>query len=341
MLEYFTIKKLKKRQAEKAQAQKGKGHADTAALSEAQTPFSPILPDAEQQYLERIVSEDHSSPSAPHGDTEQVILTTDDPNSSNVHIYPRSSLTKARSPTDETEDIILSTTDPANSTAHVEKALGAEDVAAAEAAGVQKKGKRMLFLRGTFSKKTKPPPAMIAAEIESEEHDLTAILDKLSLTATNNRAFSLSPASLELVQKFTLILKDLVNGVPTAYDDLTSLLDTSQEQLQHTFASLPSSLQKLVRTLPTKLTSTLAPELLAAATEAQGVAGAGGSLLSVPSLKALVTKPGAVAGLLKGVMNVLKLRWPAFVGTNVLWSLGLFGESHCPLYLSDVGTKGD
>jgi hypothetical protein len=44
-------------------------------------------------------------------------------------------------------------------------------------------------------------------------------------------------------------------------------------------------------------------------------------------LKDLVTKPGAVVSLLKAIMNALKLRWPAFMGTNVLLSLALFGKS--------------
>jgi hypothetical protein len=127
--------------------------------------------------------------------------------------------------------------------------------------------------------------------------------------------------------------------VPTAYDDLVKLLDDSSSQLQKSYSKLPHYLQKLVTSLPTKLTSTLAPELLATATEAQGLnasaataAGASGGLkaaaskagLVIPSLKELVTKPGAVIGMLKAIMNILKLRWPAFIGTNVLLSLGLF-----------------
>ena len=110
---------------------------------------------------------------------------------------------------------------------------------------------------------------------------------------------------------------------------------------------LPSFLQKLITQLPTKLTGTLAPELLAVATEAQafntsgvtasassggGMAGAAKRFLKPTSLKDLVTKPGAVVSLLKAIMNALKLRWPAFMGTNVLLSLGLFGKStHPPL----------
>jgi hypothetical protein len=139
------------------------------------------------------------------------------------------------------------------------------------------------------------------------------------------------------VQKFTVILKDLVNGVPTAYDDLVHLLDDSQGTLAKSYDHLPSFLQKLITQLPTKLTGSLAPELLAVATEAQafGAASAGASggfsaaaksFLKPTSLKDLVTKPGAVVGLLKTIMNALKLRWPAFMGTNVLLSLGLFGK---------------
>jgi len=50
-----------------------------------------------------------------------------------------------------------------------------------------------------------------------------------------------------------------------------------------------------------------------------------GVKVRVPNLKDLVTKPGAVATLLRSIMNFLKLRFPAFAGMNVLWSLALFG----------------
>jgi hypothetical protein len=107
--------------------------------------------------------------------------------------------------------------------------------------------------------------------------------------------------------------------------------------LAKSYDHLPSFLQKLITQLPTKLTGSLAPELLAVATEAQafntagasatggGLGAAAKSFLKPTSLKDLVTKPGAVVGLLKTIMNALKVRWPAFMGTNVLLSLGLFG----------------
>jgi hypothetical protein len=132
-----------------------------------------------------------------------------------------------------------------------------------------------------------------------------------------------------------------VNGVPTAYDDLVGLLNDSQGTLEKSYNHLPGFLKKLIAQLPTKMTGSLAPELLAVATEAQGLGGgeaaagaaaAGGiggaakNFLKVSSLKDLVTKPGAVISMLKAIMNFLKLRFPAFMGTNVLLSLGLFGK---------------
>ena len=86
------------------------------------------------------------------------------------------------------------------------------------------------------------------------------------------------------------------------------------------------------------MSKTITPEILAAAAEKHGVksryadmaakgAGKAGLKVKVPSLKDLVTKPGAVAGMLKAIMNFLKLRFPAFLGLNVLYSLALFGQS--------------
>lgn len=187
-----------------------------------------------------------------------------------------------------------------------------------------------------YKEKLKPDPKVSPVEASKEEDDINRVLDDLNLSAENNRAFSISAESQELVRKFTVILKDLVNGVPTAYDDLVGLLEDSQGTLAKTYDHLPSFLKKLITQLPNKMTSNLAPELLAVATEAQalgkgegsasGLSGAAKDFFKIGSLKDLVTKPGAVVGLLKTIMNALKLRWPAFMGTNVLLSLALFGK---------------
>ena len=146
---------------------------------------------------------------------------------------------------------------------------------------------------------------------------------------------------LTSARRFKLVLKDLVNGVPTAYGDLESLLTNSENQMQRSFEHLPSPLQKLVKQLPSKMTQSVGPEVLAAAAEKQGLhskytdqaahaAEKMGLKVRVPTLKDLVTKPGAVAGMLKAIMNFLKLRFPAFLGMNVLYSLALFGTSSGP-----------
>ncbi|KAI2609424.1 uncharacterized protein GGS25DRAFT_484742 [Hypoxylon fragiforme] len=169
-------------------------------------------------------------------------------------------------------------------------------------------------------------------ETQKEEIDIARVLEDLNLaSSTDNKVFSLSRESAETLRRFTQVLKDLVNGVPTAYGDLVNLIEDRDNVLARSYEKLPKSLKKLVAQLPDKLTSSLGPELLAVAAEAQGLkvgeeAGKEGAkkLLSAGNLMELVTKPGAVVGLLKGIVNALKVRWPAFVGTNVLWSVAVF-----------------
>ncbi|KAI9755727.1 MAG: hypothetical protein M1815_004722 [Lichina confinis] len=170
-------------------------------------------------------------------------------------------------------------------------------------------------------------------EAATENNDIAAMLDKLSLEAGNNKAFSLSNESRELVKQFTQILKDIVNGVPTAYDDLMKLFDNSQEQLDKTYNNLPAPLQKLIKALPTKLTKTMGPGMVAAAAQEQGASsGEAGDMkaaatkagVRMPSVQDMITKPGAIVGMLKAIMNFLKLRFPAFLGTILLLALWYF-----------------
>jgi len=173
-------------------------------------------------------------------------------------------------------------------------------------------------------------------EAEKEQEDISSILDQLNLSAVNNRAFSFSKESQKLMAEFTQILKDIVNGVPTAYDDLEKLLTRSEGQLDKLFLAMPPFLQTLVKSLPAKMTSTLGPEFLAATSEKPGAdakylnaessKSTGKKKRSrIPSLKSLVGEKGAVAGMLRSILNFLKLRFPAVLtGTNVLMSLAVF-----------------
>ncbi|KAJ5793956.1 hypothetical protein N7457_000555 [Penicillium paradoxum] len=174
------------------------------------------------------------------------------------------------------------------------------------------------------------------ADKDKDAEDMTDILERLNLAADNNRVFSISDETQELLRKFKLIFKDLINGVPTAYGDLEMLLTNGNRQLQETYTKLPSPMQKLIEKLPERWTETLAPEMLAVAAERAGKSGvnmenvgkaaaaAEKMGISVPSLKELVSKPAALVGMLRSIMAFLRARFPAVMGMNVLWSLALF-----------------
>lgn len=173
-------------------------------------------------------------------------------------------------------------------------------------------------------------------EAQKDQEDMTDILERLNLAADNNRVFSISDDTQELLRKFKLIFKDLINGVPTAYHDLEMLLTNGNRQLQDTYTKLPGFLQKLIEKLPEKWTETLAPEMIAVASEratqsgvnmenvGKAAAAAEKIGLNVPSLKELVSKPAAIIGMLRSIMTFLRARFPAVLGMNVLWSLALF-----------------
>ncbi|USP73749.1 hypothetical protein yc1106_01023 [Curvularia clavata] len=170
-------------------------------------------------------------------------------------------------------------------------------------------------------------------ETQQQDKELTDILDQLNLSAVNNRVFSFSKESEDLLNKFKQVLKDLVNGVPTAYNDLEKLFTDYDNQLKKMYANLPPFLQNLVKSLPAKLTATLGPEIMAASAEKPGFdaqaagksKGKKGMLPQVPSLKSLLSAQGAVATALRSIVNFLKFRFPALAtGTNVIMSLAVF-----------------
>lgn len=190
----------------------------------------------------------------------------------------------------------------------------------------------------------KPNEDNVVSDVEAkkEEEDMAVVLEKLNLAAINNRVFSVSDETQELLQRFNQVFKDLVNGVPTAYDDLESLLTNGDRQLQKTFNHLPKFLQKLIAQLPHRMTDTIAPELMAVAAargekigndntkaakpaKPEGAAKKAG--FKTPALKDLVGKPGAIASMMRSIITFLRARFPAFLGMNVLWSLALFGKS--------------
>jgi hypothetical protein len=191
---------------------------------------------------------------------------------------------------------------------------------------------------------TVPTNTVPPEEADREWADLNRFLSRLDLQSTTASpdatpkkakakaaALTASAEVQSLLRQFLLVLKDITNGAPTAVDDLVALLDGRNDALKRGFDKLPSSMQKLVTQLPKKLTGALGPEILAAAAEAQGLKGGkretdGGftKFLLPRNLGDLVMTPAVVQSMLKAIVNALKLRWPAFAGTSVLWSSAVF-----------------
>jgi len=311
---------------------KKRGSKQAAPTAEAATAKSPVLSEQDEKFLEKILSQEQSPP-------DQALVLAEPPQGRNAQTALL----------DGADTVPLPTSPPA---VEEDKKLGEGKKPAAKRnywAYIQSKVPPLGNLKDQGKHRaganltdvanavktgdSLAPPAVTVtdAEADDEKKEITGILDRLNLSAVNNRAFSFSKESQKLMDDFTQVLKDLVNGVPTAYDDLEKLLTNSDKQLRGMFDNLPPFLQKLVKSLPTKMTGSIAPGLLAAAADKPGAdaqaAGAAGvkPRSRIPSLKKLVAQQGAITTMLRSIFNFLKLRFPvALTGTNVLLSLAVF-----------------
>lgn len=164
----------------------------------------------------------------------------------------------------------------------------------------------------------------------------------------------ISHETQHLLESFTLVLKDVVNGAPTAYEDLDKLLTERGEQLDNLFSVMPPFVQTLVKSLPVKMYGAMAPSVAAAMSsekadnvdlhaaeagtddEAEVTIDLGSSEANsskekkkkrglVPSVQSLVKEQGTVAAMLRSILNFLQARFPMFItGTNVLMSVSVF-----------------
>ena len=313
MLEYFTYKKIKKHKEEKAREKKAT--EDLIREQKGKAPEEPrnvVLAPDDESFLEALISADGPAPPLP----------------------PRPELTWEESSVVRRSGEVSPASSVDEGTPAAEE--GDKDGKKEEAKDKKDKKKKHRSILPFFKKKddTLKPEAVSPEEEAKEERDISRILRTLNLAPEGDRAVSLTPDISAVAHRFTLILKDLAAGVPTAYGDLVRLIEDRDNLLDKTFAKLPSSLQKLVMQLPDKVTASIAPDVLAAAAKAQGVevateAGlkeAAMSLLTVRGLQEMVTKPGALAGMLRSIVEALKLRFPAFMGTNLLWSVAIFCE---------------
>jgi hypothetical protein len=140
----------------------------------------------------------------------------------------------------------------------------------------------------------------------SQEEDLSRALSALHLAVERKTAFSLSDETRGLLKEFTQILKDIHAGAPHAYDDLSKFLNRSNGQLNALFERMPGFMKTLISALPFPIARKLDKK------PAKGV--------TTDILKDLA-KPGVITGLLRNIMNVLRTRFPAFVGSNALYPL--------------------
>ncbi|KAL6898197.1 hypothetical protein GGI43DRAFT_87706 [Trichoderma evansii] len=350
MLEYFSYKRFKKNKEEKDGKEVGKddgkseadGNKPVAKTEDAKKnenydssssePHAQkvVLKPEDERFLEELLAQDTDGPPPP---LPPRIYTYD----VDWHSGDESSIAESRKTTDDEKEEAGKTSDAAKKEDESAKPAEKADKAKEK---TEKKPNRLSLL---FTRSKKPADNVKSGdslnpdtenvttkEAEREKKDLTRVLDRLSLSAKNNKVVSESKDSSDLLQRFTQVFKDLVNGVPTAYDDLTKLIEDRDGSINKLFEKLPQSLKKLVTQLPDKLTTTLAPELLAAAAEAQGIKvveggmkGTAKRMLMGQNLADLVKKPGVIVSMLKAIVEVLKNRWPAFIGMNVIWSVAL------------------
>jgi len=201
---------------------------------------------------------------------------------------------------------------------------------------------------------TEPKP-----ELTKEQRDLAEVLDSLDMQAGKQGTAFTTPVTRALLHRFTQILKDIVSGVPTAYNDLIEFLDASSMHLSKEWNSLPASFQKLIRSLPLGIP----PDVFAAMTAAAAAPTAGGpattstvagpstpkpsglasklnpmsmftktnpqtgahshTLPSPSQVKQFLGTGGGISTLLRSVITFLRARFPMLAGTNALMSIGL------------------
>ncbi|KAG6289166.1 hypothetical protein E4U46_002762 [Claviceps purpurea] len=349
MLEYFAYKKIKKHKAEKA--------VKEASASRLSDPGPIDVTDASRtKKLQRHPSHNHNhnhsiSRSHNHGDDfDRAVLRPGDEKFLEQLINNDDAPAPPLPPRLYSRDLDWSSDSEDATAAAATTTITSNTASLPETPLKDKHSKKQGRLAIFFTRKKPPTPnsnsssntlepttpsTIPLAEQEKERKDLSKVLDRLNLSVKNNKVISTDSSAA--LTSFTNVFKDLVNGVPTACDDLMSIIDDKDGALAKGFDKLPKSLQKLVTQLPDKITASLGPELLAAAAASQGLkaetgggGGAGGGLKSaaksmfVPAnLAQLVRKPGAVVGMLRAIVEVLKTRWPAFIGMNVIWGVAL------------------
>ena len=319
-----------------------------AASADGKSKATPLLNDEDEQFLERLISnsdnEDDEGPPPPlppRPKTPDLTWESDSdsfrsPNAPTPEAPPRplgeqflatkkpsrfSRLFQRKPSSTSTTLTVPSATQPPGAESQAETDREWADL-------------NLVLARLDLNVQTPPSsePATLDPSSSSTSSSSAAKPESKTKTKTKNLALTASAEVQSLLRQFLLILKDIMHGAPHAVDDLVALLDGRNDVLKKGFDKLPSSMQKLVTQLPKKLTAALGPEVLAAAAAEKAAKGGGADdggkgltrLLMPGSLGELVMTPAIVKAMLKAIVNALKLRWPAFVGTSMLWSTAVF-----------------
>jgi hypothetical protein len=175
-----------------------------------------------------------------------------------------------------------------------------------------------------------------AATKEKQEKEVSVLLDNLNMSSINNRVFALSGETHKIYERFALVLKDTIEGGPTAYEDMEKLMKDAGPTLEKQFQSMPPFVQTLVKSLPAKMGVGLAPEFLASlATKPDDELKASSSTeeqkkkekRKIPGLKKLISQQGAVATMLRNAVSFITTRFPFLASmTNVVMSLSVFSK---------------
>ncbi|EGS21942.1 uncharacterized protein CTHT_0038160 [Thermochaetoides thermophila DSM 1495] len=215
------------------------------------------------------------------------------------------------------------------------EAWGGEEVTGSSADAASPKKQKQSRLSRLFHRTSKPKQTATDTTTEDEADrewaDLNRVLARLDLSPETKakakaKKDKASAELKELVRQFVLVLKDIMRGAPTAVDDLIKLFDGRNDAFRRGFEKLPPGMQNIVTKLPKKMAESFGSEVLSAAKDAAvkeiGKEGTKGvkELLLPKSLGDLTLTPAVVQAMLRAIVNALKLRWPAVVGTSALWS---------------------
>ncbi|KAM3421615.1 hypothetical protein BST61_g2002 [Cercospora zeina] len=153
---------------------------------------------------------------------------------------------------------------------------------------------------------------------EKQEKEVSVLLDNLNMSAINNRVFAFNQETQKYYDRFAQCLKDTINGVPTAYDDMDKLMRDAGPTLEKQFKTMPPFVQTLVKSLPAKIAAEGSSTPTSSKPQDK-------KKRTIPGLKKLMSKEGVVATMLRNTVNFLTTRFPFLASTtNVVLSLAVF-----------------